>query len=57
MRYVWSFALPDREVGCTIVCEDNEGAFLCFVSYVLRSAVLHTSIMGGGRWPDGPCSL
>ena len=26
MRYVWSFILLDRDVGCTTVYEDNEGA-------------------------------
>ena len=26
LRYIWSFVLPDRNVGCTTVNEDNEGA-------------------------------
>ena len=26
LRYVWSFILPDKDVGCTTVYEDNEGA-------------------------------
>ena len=25
MRYLWSFLLPDRDVGCTTVKEDNKG--------------------------------
>ena len=25
LRYIWSFILPDREVGCTLVKEDNVG--------------------------------
>ena len=26
LRYIWSFTLPDRDVGCTLVKEDNVGA-------------------------------
>ena len=26
LRYVWSFLLPGRDVGCTVVKEDNIGA-------------------------------
>lgn len=26
MRYLWSFIFPDRDVGCTTVKEDNQGA-------------------------------
>ena len=25
MRYIWSFVFPDRDVGCTLVKEDNVG--------------------------------
>ena len=26
LRYIWSFIFPDRDVGCTLVKEDNVGA-------------------------------
>lgn len=26
LRYIWSFIFPRRDVGCTLVFEDNEGA-------------------------------
>ena len=26
LRYIWSFIFPDRDVGCTLVKEDNMGA-------------------------------
>ena len=26
MWYIWSFIFPDRDVGCTLVNEDNVGA-------------------------------
>ena len=26
MRFIWSFLFPDRDVGCTVVYEDNMGA-------------------------------
>ena len=27
LRYIWSFVFPDRDVGCTLVEEDNVGRF------------------------------
>ena len=26
LRYIWSYIFPDRDVGCTLVKEDNVGA-------------------------------
>ena len=44
MRYVWSFALPDREVGCTTVCEDNEGAIYLAINPALTPNNKHLDI-------------
>ena len=41
MRYVWSFALPDREVGCTTVFEDNKGAIYLAINPALTPNTKH----------------
>ena len=44
MRYVWSFALPDREVGCTTVFEDNEGAIYLAINPAITPNSKHIDI-------------
>lgn len=44
MRYVWSFALPEREVGCTTVFEDNEGAIYLAINPAITPNSKHIDI-------------
>ena len=44
MRYVWSFALADREVGCTTVYEDNQGAIYLAINPAITPNSKHSDI-------------
>ena len=53
LRYIWSFIFPDRDVGCTLVKEDNVGRFTQLKTRrprPTRSTPTFATILFGSVW-------